>query len=346
MMETKRWNLKNDGLYNQQVIGEAAALLKSGETVAFPTETVYGLGADATSEAAIGKVFQAKGRPQDNPLIAHVATKEQLVQLVDNIPVYAEKLMEQFSPGPITFVLPSNGTCAKNVTAGLSTIAVRIPDHPVAQQLLKQCDIPIAAPSANVSGRPSPTTADHVWSDLQGKIAGLLDGGPTGVGVESTVIDCTQDIPTILRPGGITREQLEDAVGEIRFNAAPSDTKDRPKSPGMKYRHYSPEVPLWLVEGTAEEMQSIIDIERDKGNRIGVLASFQTMEKIDADDLFPLGSNMNEITANLYNGLRTYKKGNVDIILCEAFPDVGIGQAVMNRLRKAATVYIGGPQQG
>lgn len=339
-METKRWNLKKDTLYNQQAIKEAAAFLKSGATVAFPTETVYGLGADATNEMAIAQIFQAKGRPQDNPLIAHVATKGQLVQLVDDLPNYVEKLIDEFSPGPLTYILPSNGTCAKNVTAGLSTIAVRIPDHPVAQQLLKKCDIPIAAPSANLSGKPSPTTANHVWSDLHGKIAGLIDGGPTGVGVESTVIDCTQDIPIILRPGGITREQLEDVIGEIAFDAALSDAKERPKSPGMKYRHYSPEVPLWIVAGAAEKLQTIIDAEKQKGNRIGVLASFQTTKKISADELTSLGRNMNEITANLYNGLRTYKEGDVDIILCEAFPEAGIGQAVMNRLRKAASVYI------
>lgn len=208
-METIRWNLKNDYLYNQKAINGAAALLKSGSAVAFPTETVYGLGADATNEAAVSKIFQAKGRPEDNPLIAHVATKSQLTRLVDSYPPFVDKLIDEFVPGPLTFVLPSNGTCVKNVTAGLSTIAVRIPDHPVAQELLKVSDIPIAAPSANISGKPSPTTGNHVWADLHGKIAGILDGGPTGVGVESTVIDCTDEIPIILRPGGITKEQLE-----------------------------------------------------------------------------------------------------------------------------------------
>lgn len=341
MKETKCWNLNNDRLNNQQPIREAADLLKSGATVAFPTETVYGLGADATNEAAIAQIFQAKGRPQDNPLIAHVATKKQLTGLVDHLPAYVEKLIEQFSPGPLTYVLPSNGTCTKGVTAGLSTIAVRIPDHPVALELLKQANIPIAAPSANLSGKPSPTTADHVWNDLNGRIAGLLDGGPTGVGVESTVIDCTQDIPIILRPGGITKEQLQDAVGEIGLDPALADENERPKSPGMKYKHYSPEVPMWLVEGSAKRIQSIVDTEHSKGNQVAVLASLEITEQIEADEVTSLGQNMDEVTANLYHALRTYKTGDVDIILCEVFPEDGIGTAVMNRLRKAASAYIG-----
>ena len=340
MRQTKRWYLKNDTTYNQEALIEAADLLTSGETVAFPTETVYGLGADATNETAIMKIFQAKGRPQDNPLIAHVATKEQLLKLVDGLPAYAEKLVDQFSPGPLTFVLPENGTCAANVTAGLSTIAVRIPDHPVAQQLLKQCNIPIAAPSANISGKPSPTTADHVWTDLQGKISGLIDGGPTGVGVESTVIDCTQDIPTILRPGGITREQLEAVVGRVGVDPALTNKTDRPKAPGMKYKHYSPEMPMWLVAGSARKIQEVVDKERSKGQRIGVLASLETAEKINADEVMSLGKEMDEITANLYTGLRTYKSNDIDMIICEAFPETGIGEAVMNRLKKAASIYI------
>ena len=340
MRQTKRWYLKNDTTYNQEALIEAADLLTSGETVAFPTETVYGLGADATNETAIMKIFQAKGRPQDNPLIAHVATKEQLLKLVDGLPAYAEKLVDQFSPGPLTFVLPENGTCAANVTAGLSTIAVRIPDHPVAQQLLKQCNIPIAAPSANISGKPSPTTAGHVWTDLQGKISGLIDGGPTGVGVESTVIDCTQDIPTILRPGGITREQLEAVVGRVGVDPALTNKTDRPKAPGMKYKHYSPEMPMWLVAGSARKIQEVVDKERSKGQRIGVLASLETAEKINADEVMSLGKEMDEITANLYTGLRTYKSNDIDMIICEAFPETGIGEAVMNRLKKAASIYI------
>ncbi len=338
MIDTKRWNIKNNETFHNQSIHEAAELITQGETVAFPTETVYGLGADATNESAVAKIFKAKGRPQDNPLIAHVATVEQLKRLVDNLPAYAEKLMKEFSPGPLTYVLPSNGMCADNVTAGLSTIGVRIPDHPIAQELLKLADVPVAAPSANLSGKPSPTTANHVWDDLNGRIAGLLDGGPTGVGLESTVIDCTQDIPIILRPGGITKEQLEDVVGPVMIDPGLANTKERPMSPGMKYKHYSPEVPLWLIEGAPEKLQSVIDREKQNGNRIGVLASRACAEQIQADEIISLGENIDEIAANLYEALRKFKQGDVDLIICEAFPEDGIGQAVMNRLRKASDI--------
>ncbi|MBY7144738.1 threonylcarbamoyl-AMP synthase [Virgibacillus sp. NKC19-3] len=338
-METIRWNLKNDYLYNQKAIKGAAELLKSGSVVAFPTETVYGLGADATKEEAVSKIFQAKGRPQDNPLIAHVATKNQLTRIVGNYPPFVDKLMDAFVPGPLTFVLPSNGTCVENVTAGLSTIGVRIPDHPVAQELLSVSDIPIAAPSANISGKPSPTTGHHVWADLQGKIAGLLDAGPTGVGVESTVIDCTHEVPIILRPGGITKEQLETVVGSIIIDPAIAGANERPAAPGMKYKHYSPEVPLWLVKGGHRKMQQVIDEEKN-GRQVGVIASTETAQALEADNMISLGWELPEIAAHLYEALRTFKEGDVEIIICEAFPEEGIGQAIMNRLKKAASVYL------
>ena len=337
MISTKRWNLTDDENKNKQAIHEAADLIKAGSVVAFPTETVYGLGADATNEMAVKKIFIAKGRPQDNPLIAHVATTNQLRKLVSHLPGYAEQLITAFTPGPITFVLPSNGTCASNVSAGLQTVAIRIPDHPVAQQLLIACDIPIAAPSANTSGKPSPTTADHVSKDLSGKIAGLIDGGKTGVGMESTVIDCTQDTgPIILRPGGITKEQLEKVVGTVTVDPALVDSHEQPISPGLKYKHYAPEVPLLLVEGTAENIQMIIDREQEKTLRIGVLASTETAKNLDAEKVIPLGKNLNEIATNLYSGLRTFTKKDIDLNICETFPELGIGQAIMNRLRKAA----------
>ncbi|GGB56225.1 threonylcarbamoyl-AMP synthase [Virgibacillus dakarensis] len=336
-MQTKLWKV-----IEQQGIQEAAALLKNGEAVAFPTETVYGLGADATSETAVAKIFQAKGRPADNPLIAHVATKEQLEKLVSAIPPFVDKLINAFSPGPLTYVLPSNGRCAENVTAGLSTIGVRMPSHPVSQMLLRECDIPIAAPSANISGKPSPTTAEHVWQDLNGKIAGVLDGGPTGVGLESTVIDCTGEIPIVLRPGGITSEQLEQVIGRIMVDPALANTDRRPKAPGMKYRHYAPEVPMWLVEGSAKELQTVITREQKNYDRIGVMASNETASLVTADQMIALGAkeSLAEIAANLYDALRTFKEGDIDLILCETFPEAGIGRAIMNRLKKAASVYV------
>lgn len=339
-METKRWNAVDSG--NQQGIDEAAGLLQNGEVVAFPTETVYGLGADATSETAVAKIFAAKGRPADNPLIAHVATKAQLQQLVSTVPTFVDKLIDTFSPGPLTYILPSNGTCATNVTAEQSTIGVRIPSHPVAQRLLRKCDLPIAAPSANLSGKPSPTTADHVWQDLNGKIAGLLDGGPTGVGVESTVIDCTSEIPIILRPGGVTKEQLQEVIGDVMVDPALANAVGRPKAPGMKYRHYAPEVPMWLIEGPAEKLAEVIGEERENYAKIGVIASEETSERLCADQVISLGSkeSLTDIAAHIYDALRTFKEGDVDLIVCEAFPEKGIGLAIMNRLKKAASVYV------
>ncbi|WP_010531571.1 L-threonylcarbamoyladenylate synthase [Lentibacillus jeotgali] len=338
-MLTKRWNIHQENP-DYQAIREAAELLRDGRTVAFPTETVYGLGADATNEAAVSGIFRAKGRPEDNPLIAHVATKEQLRSLVSTLPSVAEKLLDQFTPGPLTVVLPSNGVCAGNVTSGLSTIGVRIPEHPVARELLKACDIPVAAPSANISGKPSPTTADHVWEDLNGKISGLVDGGSTGVGVESTVVDCTQDVPIVLRPGGITKEQLKAAVGSVMVDPALANTEESPKAPGMKYTHYAPEVPMWLVAGTPEDLQAIIDREQDGQKRIGAMVSTATADKLQADRVIQLGSDLREIAASLYDALRIFKNGDVDLIVCETFPQTDIGQAIMNRLKKAATSYV------
>lgn len=340
MTNTRHWKITLDKENNREVIQEAAVILRKGKTVAFPTETVYGLGADATNEAAVSKIFKAKGRPQDNPLIAHVATKSQLQKLVSAYPQYVDKLIDHFAPGPITFVLPSNGVCAKNVTAGLDTIGIRIPDHPVAYQLLKEVNLPLAAPSANLSGKPSPTTAIHVWEDLNGKIDGLIDDGPTGVGVESTVVDCTQSVPIILRPGGITKEQLEEVVGEVADDSVIVDKSNQPKSPGMKYKHYSPEVPLILVEGNASIMQDLINLKKETYDRVGVLASSGIAKSLSADEVIALGDNMNDIASHLYDALRTFKKGQVDVILCETFEKSGIGEAVMNRLEKAASDYI------
>src|SRR5699024_2810076 len=335
MMETTYWKVQRE--QNDQAIQQAAALLGSGELVAFPTETVYGLGADATNPEAVSKIFQAKGRPQDNPLIAHVANRKQLERLVTHIPEYVDKLIHTFTPGPLTFVLPSNGVCANNVTAGLSTVAVRIPAHPAALALIEAVDQPIAAPSANLSGKPSPTTAKHVQEDLDGKTAGILDGGPTGVGLESTVLDCTKEYPVILRPGGVTRDEIDDILHLKIPSVKKTNPEQQPMSPGMKYKHYAPDVPLWLVKGQTEEIQAVIKEEQKKGNRVGLLASSQMIEKLEADHKRSLGDTIEAVAAGLYEGLRHFRQADVDILICEAFPEKGIGQAVMNRLTKAAT---------
>ncbi|WP_035426942.1 L-threonylcarbamoyladenylate synthase [Sediminibacillus terrae] len=351
MKDTKVWKIEQTTSATDLAIREASALLEQNEVVAFPTETVYGLGANAKEADAVDKIFRAKGRPSDNPLIVHIADRVQVDDYVAEVPEVAEKLLAAFTPGPLTLILKSNGTIADNVTAGLPSVGVRIPDHPVAQALLRACRLPLAAPSANKSGRPSPTTADHVYEDLQGRIAGLLDGGPTGVGVESTVVDCTGEMPIILRPGGITREQLEEVVGRIMVDPALAAANgklpengdvEKPRAPGMKYTHYAPDAPLWLVDGAPSFMQTQIDAQLQAGDKIGIIASKELAAELDADNINICGSrnNLSEVAAHLYDALRSFKKSDVDIILCETFPETGVGQAIMNRLHKAATKKI------
>ncbi|MFD2922930.1 L-threonylcarbamoyladenylate synthase [Halobacillus naozhouensis] len=335
---TQHWKLSTHISEYDEAIVEAAELLKQQQVVAFPTETVYGLGGDATSATAVQRIFDAKGRPADNPLIVHVADQSHVEELVTEIPPIARKLIEQFWPGPLTLILPSNGTAAENVTAGLSTIAIRMPDHPVALSILKAAGKPLAAPSANRSGRPSPTEAVHVAQDLDGRIAGIVDGGPTGVGVESTVLDCTARIPIILRPGGVTKEDLQPLIPEVIVDPALAAQGSKPKSPGMKYAHYAPEAPLWLVDGDVSFFQDQINQLQAVDKRVGVMASHELADALDHSRTLRCGSrnNLAEVAGNLYGALRQFKKADVDVILCEAFPDHGVGAAVMNRLSKAA----------
>lgn len=329
---------------DQASLQQAAELLQKQEVVAFPTETVYGLGADATSEKAVEKIFKAKGRPADNPLIVHMAKKEQIHEVVQHIPEQAQKLINKFLPGPLTLIFESNGRCAQNVTAGLSTVAVRIPDHPVARAVLDECGLPLAAPSANLSGKPSPTRAEHVYQDLNGRVAGIIDGGPTGVGVESTVLDCTGERPTILRPGGITKQDLEEVIGDVAVDPSLSGTDKavQPKSPGMKYTHYAPEAPLWLIEGDLTFFQYQIDQLHQKGERVGVIVSDEHAPELNNATIHTCGSNkdLREVAVQLYHALRSFDDKKVDVILCESFPEEGVGQAVMNRLKKASTQKI------
>jgi len=338
-IETKYWVVANMDKNNEQAIAEAATLLKQHQVVAFPTETVYGLGADATNQEAVAKIFTAKGRPSDNPLIVHVAHPEQIQRYVTEITPLAEKLINAFMPGPITVILPSNGKIAKNVTAGLDTIGVRIPDHIVARTLLEKLDLPVAAPSANTSGKPSPTSAVHVYQDLNGKIAGIVDGGPTGVGVESTVVDCTGDLPIILRPGGVTQEQIEQVTGVMSVDTTISEQTEQPKAPGMKYNHYEPDAPLWLIDGDETFFQNQIDALTKEGKKVGVMVSEELALKLTASNVKIVGSqiDLKTIAYSLYDTLRAFKKTDVDIILSETFIKEGLGQAIMNRLEKAAS---------
>lgn len=330
-------NVDSEKVYPQVV--EAAECLQRNEVVAFPTETVYGLGGNALSEEAVAKIFSAKGRPADNPLIVHVASRPHVEKLVSHIPKQADKLMNAFWPGPLTIVLPGGKSVASNVTAGLDTVAIRMPDHPVALALLKAANLPLAAPSANLSGKPSPTTAKHVIHDLSGRIAGIVDGGSTGVGLESTVVDCSGDHVTILRPGGVTKEQLEEVVGEVNVDPALSDEGQKPKSPGVKYTHYAPTAPVTLVDGSPSYLQSIVDKRRAEGKKIGVLATEESTATYRADVVIPCGTRADLISVanRLYDVLRQFDESDVDEIYSEMFTHEGVGAAVMNRLSKAAS---------
>ncbi|WP_079506290.1 L-threonylcarbamoyladenylate synthase [Mesobacillus jeotgali] len=344
-MQTQMWTVdKNvDNLKTYPQINEAAQKLKQKEVVAFPTETVYGLGGNAKSDDAVLKIFEAKGRPGDNPLIIHIANREQINSFVKKVPENALRLMDAFWPGPLTLILEKKeGVLSEKATAGLSTVAVRMPDHPVALALLEASCLPLAAPSANLSGKPSPTTAAHVADDLTGRIAGIVDGGPTGVGLESTVVDCTSEIPTILRPGGVTKEQLEEVVGEVSADPALKDTNQAPKSPGMKYRHYAPNSPFYLVDGNREEIQQLVTEKRNEGLKVGVMTTKENSGFYDANVVIACGERgrLETVAEALYDTLRAFNQEDLDIIFGEIFPEQGVGQAIMNRLSKASGLPI------
>lgn len=340
VIETKMWIVDKGGPIHSGCpqIKEAALLITKNEVVAFPTETVYGLGANAFSEEAVAKIFLAKGRPSDNPLIVHIANEAQLAQLVKEIPELAKKLMEAFWPGPLTIVFEKGEGIARQVTAGLETVAVRMPDHEVALSIINHSGVPLAAPSANVSGKPSPTLAAHVYEDLNGKISGIVDGGATGVGVESTVLDCTTEIPTILRPGGVTKEQLEEVVGLVAIDPALEDEGQAPKSPGLKYKHYAPKAKFILVDGNIEALQQQVQTAKGLGKKVGVLTTNENVHKYDADIVLPCGSksDLASVAQHLYEVLRKFDEYDIDVIYSETFPEQGVGKAIMNRLDKAA----------
>lgn len=344
-METRMWAVdKNvDNLKTYSQIIEAAQKLQENEVVAFPTETVYGLGGNAQSDAAVVKIFEAKGRPADNPLIIHISDRKQIHSFVKSVPEKAKRLMDAFWPGALTLILENEkGVLSEKATAGLKTVAVRMPDHPVALALIEASGLPLAAPSANLSGRPSPTTAAHVLEDLTGRIAGIVDGGPTGVGVESTVVDCTGKIPVILRPGGVTREQLEEVVGEVGTDPALVDADQAPRAPGMKYRHYAPDAPFYLVNGTREQVQQLVQEKQEEGLKVGVMTTQENKEFYEADKVIACGerSRLETVAAALYDTLRSFNQEDLDIIFGEVFPEHGVGQAIMNRLSKASGLPI------
>lgn len=381
-METKRIIIEDRNHIKDEELKEAARILRSGGLVAFPTETVYGLGGNALDEDAARKIYAAKGRPSDNPLIAHVSCVEEVEPLVKEIPEAGRKLMEAFWPGPLTMIFPKSEKVPYGTTGGLDTVAIRMPDDPVANRLIALAGVPVAAPSANTSGRPSPTTADHVWQDMNGRIDMIIDGGPVGIGVESTIVDVSSAVPAVLRPGAITMEMLEEVLGEVSVDPAilgPLSADVRPKAPGMKYKHYAPKADLTLVEpGTGADRESgaeqvtgaeqktgadrntgaypetgldeaqlqamirkVRELSREKieaGYKVGVICTDESRDCYTDGEVRSIGARKSQasVAHNLYALLREFDDLGVDYIFSESFPKDHLGQAIMNRLSKAA----------
>lgn len=325
---------------DQGVMERAGVLLRAGALVAFPTETVYGLGANALDEEAAKKIYAAKGRPSDNPLIVHIAELQALERVAAQIPAEARMLADAFWPGPLTMIFHKTEEVPRGTTGGLSTVAVRMPSDEIARELIRQGGGYIAAPSANVSGRPSPTTAEHVYEDMNGRIPLILDGGPVSIGLESTIVDLTEDCPVILRPGYITLSMIREVVGEAKVDRGliAEDSSVRPKAPGMKYRHYAPKAELQIVEGEADEVIAYINRQAEKPGKAGIICTEESRERYPCGDVKCIGSRQDErsIASHLFQVLREFDEDGVDRIYSESFDTPGLGQAIMNRLLKAA----------
>lgn len=329
-----------------KTIRVAANFIKNGGLVAFPTETVYGLGADALNPKAVRNLFKAKKRPLDNPPIVHVGDAQEVYRLTTEVPEKAERLMHVFWPGPLTLIFKRSKIVPAVTVAGLDTIAVRMPRHNVALALIRESGCPLAAPSANLAGKPSPTTAEHVLEDLKGRIDAVLDAGPTKIGVESTVLDLTVDPPQILRPGGTPLEALKGVLGKVELHPVAVAEKEtdieKARSPGMKHRHYAPKAEVVVVEGelaaVAEKIAELANFYRRRKLKVGVLATDETASSYRADVVKSLGSrsSLNAIAKNLFRLLREFDLEGVDVIIAEGVPTEGLGLAVMNRLRKAS----------
>lgn len=336
--------------FEDDQLQEACEILRRGGLVAFPTETVYGLGGDALREEASGRIYAAKGRPSDNPLIVHIADKESLYDVADHVSEKAEKLADAFWPGPMTMIFDKKEKVPHSTTGGLDTVAVRMPSHPVAMALIRESGVYIAAPSANTSGRPSPTKAEHVQEDLDGKIDMILDGGSVGIGLESTIVDMSTETPTILRPGYITQQMLEEVIGEVRVDPAiVSKTMKKDvvaKAPGMKYRHYAPKGQMTIVEGDTEAVIAAINEmaaqKKALGCRVAVIATEETKDCYRCDMVKSIGSRRTEgsIAAGLYDILREMDHLGAEFIFAESFEQDKLGKAIMNRMLKAAAYHL------
>lgn len=333
------------GNIDADVMEQAGKLIAEGELVAFPTETVYGLGGDALDPDASRKIYAAKGRPSDNPLIVHIAEFDDMKRVAREVPEQAKKLADAFWPGPLTMIVWKSDAVPEATTGGMQTVAVRMPNHPVALELIRRSGCLIAAPSANTSGRPSPTEAQHVAEDLSGKIAMILDGGPVGIGIESTIIDLTEEKPMILRPGYITPEMLSEVLQEevvIDPGIIAADDTRKPKAPGMKYKHYAPKAEMIIVDGTQDavidKINELTAAKRAEGKKVAVIATDETKERYDAQIILSMGRRSDEdaIAQHLYKILRECDELDVGEIYSECFQTPRIGQAIMNRLLKAA----------
>ncbi|MBR1812990.1 MAG: threonylcarbamoyl-AMP synthase [Lachnospiraceae bacterium] len=326
-------------------LAEAGEILRVGGLVAFPTETVYGLGANALDAEAATKIYAAKGRPSDNPLIVHIASEEELAPLVKCVPQMAVPLMKTFWPGPMTLIFPKSDLVPSRTTGGLDTVAVRMPSDPIAAEMIRQARVPIAAPSANVSGRPSPTKAEHVVEDMNGRIDMIIDGGQVGIGLESTIIDCTGAEPVILRPGFISQEMLKDVCGHVGIDRASVEKPkegERPKAPGMKYRHYAPKAEMTAFHGkpeaVAERINALAKADEAVGKKVVVLATEEALPLYSFGEVICVGRRADEtsVAHNLYDSLRRCDEMGADVIYSECFEETGLSRAIMNRLRKAA----------
>lgn len=329
---------------DMEAIRRGGEILKKGGLVAFPTETVYGLGGDALNPQASRKIYAAKGRPSDNPLIVHIARMDDLAPIVSGITHEAMILAEKYWPGPLTMILPKSDLVPLETTGGLDSVAVRFPSDRIAQELIKAAGGYVAAPSANTSGRPSPTTAQHVEEDLGENIDMIIDGGQVGIGLESTIVDFTEDVPVVLRPGYISLEMLQDTLGDVRMDKGliASDSNVHPKAPGMKYRHYAPRADLSIVEGPEEKVVETISrlaLQAEaQGKKAGIIATDETKDRYPSGLVMSIGSRKEEetIAHHLYEVLRDFDQSEVDFIYSEAFYTPRMGQAIMNRLLKAA----------
>lgn len=343
MINTKIVILDENNL-DMTSIEQAGEVIRDGGLVVFPTETVYGLGANGLDEEAVKKIFEAKGRPQDNPLIIHVSDYD-IQPFVEDIPEVAAKFINKFWPGPLTIILKKSSLVPDITSAGLSSIGIRMPSNNIARELIRAAKTPIAAPSANISGRPSPTEASRCIEDLEGKVDFILGGGRCEVGLESTIVDCTVTPPCILRPGGVTIDMLKEIEPDIYIDPAVMKKPEedfKPKAPGMKYRHYAPKAPLKIISGdlkkTIAKINEIVQNYIDENKKIGIIATDESFKEYKNGMVISLGSrkNMNDIGHNLFEALRSFDDAQVDLILSEAFDEVDLGIAIMNRLKKSA----------